>query len=81
VGARSTDFRIKIWNTATGVIVFDNKLGGSDDFSASPTQPISSGSIVIHKAASSSINRLRTPEREPAGPFSGFPAYSAHVCR
>jgi hypothetical protein len=49
-GGGSVDgFRIKIWNTVTGVIVFDNKMGGSDDFSAAPTQPISSGSIVIHK--------------------------------
>ena len=42
-------FRIKIWNTATGAIVFDNKMGGTDDFSASPTQAIATGSIVIHK--------------------------------
>ena len=42
-------FRIKIWNTTTGVIVFDNQAGGSDDLSLSPTQPISGGSIVIHK--------------------------------
>ena len=48
-GGTVDGFRIKIWNTATGVVVFDNKIGGSDDFSASPTQPISSGSIVIHK--------------------------------
>jgi len=42
-------FRIKIWNTVSGVVVFDNQMGGSDDLSASPTQAISSGSIVIHK--------------------------------
>jgi hypothetical protein len=42
-------FRIKIWNTATGVIVFDNQMNGSDDLAAAPTQAISGGSIVIHK--------------------------------
>jgi hypothetical protein len=48
-GGNADSFRIKIWNTATGVVVFDNKLGGSDDFAASPTQTIATGSIVIHK--------------------------------
>jgi len=48
-GGTSDSFRIKVWNTATGVVVFDNRMGGSDDLSASPTEPISSGSIVIHK--------------------------------
>jgi hypothetical protein len=24
-------FRIKVWNKATGAIVYDNKLGASDD--------------------------------------------------
>jgi hypothetical protein len=49
-GGGSVDgFRIKIWNTATSAIVYDNQLGGSDDFSASPVEPISGGSIVIHK--------------------------------
>ena len=42
-------FRIKVWNTATGSIVFDNQMGGSDDLSASPTEAVSGGSIVIHK--------------------------------
>jgi hypothetical protein len=48
-GGNVDGFRIKIWRTATGVVVFDNKLGGSDDFAASPTQQITNGSIVIHK--------------------------------
>jgi hypothetical protein len=48
-GGTSDSFRIKIWNTATSAIVFDNKMGGSDDFSLSPTEAISGGSIVIHK--------------------------------
>jgi hypothetical protein len=42
-------FRIKIWNTVSGVIVYDNQMGGSDDLTAAPTQAVSGGSIVIHK--------------------------------
>ncbi|HKY17204.1 MAG TPA: post-COAP-1 domain-containing protein, partial [Microthrixaceae bacterium] len=40
-------FRIKITDGST--VVYDNKLGGSDEFGAAPTQDIGSGSIVIHK--------------------------------
>jgi hypothetical protein len=39
-------FRIKIWNTATGAVVYDNQLGAADD--AEATTPITSGSIVVH---------------------------------
>ena len=46
-GGNADSFRIKIWNS--GGVVFDNKMGGSDDFAASPTQQIATGSIVIHK--------------------------------
>jgi hypothetical protein len=38
-------FRIKVWETATNTVVFDNLLGQSDG--ALP-QAISSGSIQIH---------------------------------
>jgi hypothetical protein len=48
-GGTVDGFRIKIWNTLTNAVVFDNKMGNSDDFAASPTQPIASGNIVIHK--------------------------------
>jgi hypothetical protein len=41
-------FRIKIWDKATGNIVYDNQLGAADD--ANPTTAIQGGSIVIHKA-------------------------------
>jgi hypothetical protein len=41
-------FRIKIWDNATGEIVYDNDLGRADD--AAATTAITSGSIVIHKA-------------------------------
>jgi len=40
-------FRIKVWDKATGDIVYDNQQGESD--TASPTTAISGGSIVIHK--------------------------------
>jgi hypothetical protein len=45
-------FRMKVWNTATNAIVYDNKLGSPDTFDASTTadtQSISGGSIVVHK--------------------------------
>ena len=46
-GGGGTDkFRIKIWNAATNVVVFDNQSGASDD--ATATTAISKGSIQIH---------------------------------
>jgi len=41
-------FRIKIWNTATSVIVYDNRAGTSEDIDAADPQAIAGGSIVIH---------------------------------
>lgn len=41
-------FRIKIWTTSTGEIVYDNQSGSGDD--AAPTTAIAGGSIVIHRA-------------------------------
>lgn len=40
-------FRIKIWDKATGEVVYDNQVGDADDSAASDA--IESGSIVIHK--------------------------------
>lgn len=40
-------FRIKIWDKATGDIIYDNMLGAADD--ANPSTAIEGGSIVIHK--------------------------------
>ncbi|MCL5958072.1 MAG: PKD domain-containing protein [Chloroflexi bacterium] len=40
-------FRIKIWDRATGEIVYDNQMGDSD--TADATTAIQGGSIVIHK--------------------------------
>jgi hypothetical protein len=42
-------FRIKIWRTVGGAVVFDSRMGVSDDIDAANPQGISGGSIVIHK--------------------------------
>lgn len=39
-------FRIKIWDAATGGIVYDNQLGAGDN--ATPTTTLGGGSIIIH---------------------------------
>jgi hypothetical protein len=41
-------FRIKVWDKATGEVVYDNQLGASD--TVDPTTAIQGGSIVVHKA-------------------------------
>jgi hypothetical protein len=41
-------FRIKVWDTATGAVVYDNKRGESDDIDKMDPQAILGGSIVIH---------------------------------
>ena len=42
-------FRIKIWNAATGVAVYDNAPGASEDIDSASPQALAGGSIVIHK--------------------------------
>jgi hypothetical protein len=39
-------FRIKIWNKATGAVVYDNQMGGSDN--SDPTTVLGGGNILIH---------------------------------
>ena len=46
-GGVTDKFRIKIWNTATSAIVYDNQMGALD--SATPSTVIGGGSIVIQK--------------------------------
>ncbi len=41
-------FRLKVWDTATDAVVYDNVLGASDDMDAANPTAITSGSIVIH---------------------------------
>jgi hypothetical protein len=42
-------FRIKIWRTSTNDVVFDSRMGQSDDIDDASPQGIAGGSIVIHK--------------------------------
>jgi hypothetical protein len=46
-GGGADRFRIKIWNKATGTVVYDNKLGSLED--SSDATSLSGGAIVIHK--------------------------------
>jgi PKD repeat protein len=46
-GGGADKFRIKIWEKATGTIVYDNQNGVTDD--SNPSTAIAGGSIVIHK--------------------------------
>ena len=48
-GGGADKFRIKIWDKASGGVVYDNVIGASDDLDAASPQAIASGSIVIHK--------------------------------
>ena len=41
--------RIKIWDRASGRVVYDNQAGAPDDLDAANPPPIDSGSIVVHK--------------------------------
>lgn len=43
-------FRIKIWDRATGFAVYDNQLGSADDSELDAATELGGGSIVIHKA-------------------------------
>lgn len=42
-------FRVKIWNKASGTMVYDNIRGASDDIDLENPQAISGGIIVIKK--------------------------------
>jgi len=46
-GGGADKFRIKIWETASGAIVYDNQMGADDG--ATPSTVLGGGSIVIHK--------------------------------
>jgi hypothetical protein len=46
-GSGADGFRIKIWELASGAIVYDNLMGEGDDTEAAT--PLGGGSIVIHK--------------------------------
>jgi hypothetical protein len=43
-------FRIKIWDLNAGnAVVYDNRMGASEDIDTADPQAISSGSILIHQ--------------------------------
>lgn len=46
-GGGADKFRIKIWDIATGVVVYDNQRGADDE--TTPNTILGGGSIVIHK--------------------------------
>jgi hypothetical protein len=49
-GGGGTDrFRIKIWEIATGLVVYDNVVGSSEDLDQANPQAITGGNVVIHK--------------------------------
>ena len=49
-GGGSDGIRMKIWNTATNVLIYDNVTAAVDDkATVGNTQVIDNGSIVIHK--------------------------------
>lgn len=49
-GAGGADrFRIKIVDKPTNNVVYDNRMGASDEIDAADPQVISGGSIQIHK--------------------------------
>ena len=41
--------RLKIWDTATNTVIYDNASGSPDDIDVANPPPIDSGSVVIHK--------------------------------
>jgi hypothetical protein len=42
-------FRIKIWEIASGTVIYDNAAGASEDIDAANPLAIGGGSIIIHK--------------------------------
>jgi PKD repeat protein len=47
-GGGADKFRIKVWATATGAVVYDNVAGAGDDPASASPQVIAGGSITIH---------------------------------
>jgi len=62
---------MKIWNTATGAIVYDNNIATADN--ATPTTALGGGSVVIH--ASSTKSAEIATAIEPVVGFSALKAY------
>jgi hypothetical protein len=58
-GGGQDRFRIKIWDKATGTILYDNQLGASD--SADPTTGLGGGDIVIHSSSGGGTSPVPLP--------------------
>ncbi|MFV8331424.1 MBG domain-containing protein, partial [Flavobacterium sp. LB3P6] len=71
-------FRIKIWNTLNGVIVYDNQIGAADN--ADAITSLGGGSIVIHEVKKNGTAKAviveETPEIEPFA-ITAYPNPSA----
>lgn len=49
-GDGSDRFRLKVWDKTSGdAIVYDNSMGSPDDIDAAGPQPLSAGSVIVHK--------------------------------
>jgi PKD repeat protein len=46
-GGGADTFRLKVWDVATGTVVYDTQPGAAD--TAAPTTPLGGGAIVIHQ--------------------------------
>jgi hypothetical protein len=54
-------FRIKVWQTGSGTVVYDNRLGASDDLEQADPQVIGGGSIVIHTGGPGGLRAAGDP--------------------
>ena len=54
-------FRIKIWSTATGAIIYDNQLGAADN--ADALTALGGGSIVIHEVKKNNAKTAQVVEK------------------
>ena len=43
-------FRLKVWSSNSGVVVYDNVLGSPDDLQGANPRPIDNGNVVLHGA-------------------------------
>ncbi len=50
LGGGTDKFRIRIWNQATGVMLYDNRRGAPEDINNADPQALGGGSITIKKA-------------------------------
>lgn len=73
--------RMKIWELASGALVYDNQMGDADHVEA--TTDIGGGEILIHKVHQSRMTRGRMAagEVETAEQIAGFKAYPTPLAK